>query len=226
DGGPPDPAGRRKLLRLPGRESDRVLVERDLGDPDERGPRHDAGPGGERDRPRRGRGGHHSGLRLVGPDPEAPGRGNEAGDPMSRLPILGLLFILVMATILVPLTTGSLAPAAPTAAPAVSAIVPSAAPSDAPTSHAAQKCPTPQLLPDWSGPSFFNDVLVSFNVPGYANLSAGDFQTVPCTNFLPTYLPGFWMNISTDVPLVQGIVNIWGTLWPTPNLPLADLPGY
>jgi len=145
---------------------------------------------------------------------------------MSRLPILGLLFILVMATILVPLTTGSLAPAAPTAAPAVSAIVPSAAPSDAPTSHAAQKCPTPQLLPDWSGPSFFNDVLVSFNVPGYANLSAGDFQTVPCTNFLPTYLPGFWMNISTDVPLVQGIVNIWGTLWPTPNLPLADLPGY
>ncbi|MCI4343990.1 MAG: hypothetical protein L3J92_07795 [Thermoplasmata archaeon] len=145
---------------------------------------------------------------------------------MSRLPIFGILFVLVMATFLAPITTASPAPVG-AAATASSAAPSSAAPaSEGPTTHAAQKCPTPQYLPDWSGPSFFNDVLVSFTVPGMANLSAGNFQTVPCTNFLPTYLPGFWMNISTDVPLVQGTVNIWGTIWPTPNQPLADLPGF
>ncbi|MGA8275225.1 MAG: hypothetical protein WB852_02865, partial [Thermoplasmata archaeon] len=104
----------------------------------------------------------------------------------------------------------------------------SAAPSAASTAspQAAPRCPTPQSLPDWTSSEFFDDVLVSFAVPGYANLSGAEFQTVPCLNALPTYLPGFWMNLSTDVPIQQAYVNIWGTLWPTPDQPLADLPGF
>jgi hypothetical protein len=149
------------------------------------------------------------------------------------LPVLGILLLMLTAGLLVPFTTstaagGTAPPALASASPAATAAVPATAPaasgSASPSPHSS--CPTPQELPDWTGPSFFNDALVSFVVPGYSNLSAGNFQTVPCTNFLPTYLPGFWMNISTNVPLIQGTVNVWGSLWPTENQPLADLPGF
>ncbi len=88
------------------------------------------------------------------------------------------------------------------------------------------RCPTPQNAPDWNSASFFNDVLVSFNVPGEANLSQGNFQTVPCTNVLPTYLNGFWMNVTTNVPILAGIVTIWGIAWPTPSQAYPPLPGF
>jgi hypothetical protein len=139
-----------------------------------------------------------------------------------------VLALLVTAGLLVPLATAT--PASGGAAGralAPSAVAPpTAAAGPTPGAAPGAACPTPQYLPDWTGPSFFNDALVSFSVPGYSNLSDANFQTVPCTNFLPTYLAGFWMNISTDVPLVQGTVNIWGTLWPTPDQPLTDLPGF
>ncbi len=106
-------------------------------------------------------------------------------------------------------------------------------PSGAPTATSAPqgssspvRCPTPQNAPDWNSPIFFDDALVSFSVPGQANLSGGNFQTVPCTNALPTYLNGFWMNVTTNVPILAGFVTIWGTAWPTPNSPYAPLPGF
>ncbi len=127
----------------------------------------------------------------------------------------------VLAALLAPVgLSGHAAAAAPVATPAS---VASPAASSAP---AAAKCPTPQNLAAWTGSDFFDDVLVTFTVPGLQNMSAGNFQTVPCINTLPTYLPGFWMNISTDVAISEAYVTLWGTLWPTPNQPLADLPGF
>jgi hypothetical protein len=144
--------------------------------------------------------------------------------------------VAVTALALLSMTLGPLGSAlatAPGAAPAVPADVaaaaaPSAARSTTPAAapHVGPSCPTPQNLPDWDGSEFFDDILVSFNVPGHSNQSGTNFQTVPCLNALPTYLPGFWMNISTDVPISQAFVNIWGTLWPTPGQPLGDLPGF
>jgi hypothetical protein len=129
---------------------------------------------------------------------------------MSLAPVAGAF----AASTTAPVTTAG------ASAPAAAPIPPAAAPAP------ATSCPTPQNLADWTSSSFFNDVLVSFTVPGHSNESGADFQTVPCLNSLPTYLTGFWMNISTDVPISQAYVNIWGTLYPTPNQPLADLPGF
>ncbi len=122
------------------------------------------------------------------------------------------------------LAAASPAPAGPAHGAPPSASSPSAAPT--PAAPSTDVCPTPQNLASWTSSSFFNDVLVTFTVPGHTNESGPSFQTVPCLNSLPTYLPGFYMNISTDVPISQAYVNIWGTLWPTPNQPLADLPGF
>jgi len=102
--------------------------------------------------------------------------------------------------------------------------LPSASPSSPGTSPV--RCPTPQNAPDWNSASFFNDVLVSFAVPGEENLSGGNFQTVPCSNLLPTYLNGFWMNVTTNVPILAGFVTIWGTAWPTPSNTYPPLPGF
>jgi len=142
--------------------------------------------------------------------------------------IVAVTALALLAMALSPLGTvfaaggGSASPTLPSSTTATTAALPSAAPAS--TAHPATSCPTPQNLADWTSSQFFDDVLVSFSVPGYSNLSGANFQTVPCINSLPTYLPGFWMNISTDVALAQGTVNIWGTLWPTPNQPLTDLP--
>jgi len=144
--------------------------------------------------------------------------------------IVAVTALALLAMALSPLGTvfaaggGSASPTLPSSTTATTAALPSAAPAS--TAHPATSCPTPQNLADWTSSQFFDDVLVSFSVPGYSNLSGANFQTVPCINSLPTYLPGFWMNISTDVALAQGTVNIWGTLWPTPNQPLTDLPGF
>jgi hypothetical protein len=147
---------------------------------------------------------------------------------MRHLPIIALVLLVLVAGFYAPLTTAPSSSSAPSAPlhPASPALSGAAAAPTAATPHTAPTCPTAQGLPDWTSPSFFNDVLVTFTVPGYTNLSGANFQTVPCENFLPTYLPGFWMNISTNVPISLGTVNIWGTLWPTPNQPLGDLPGF
>jgi hypothetical protein len=138
--------------------------------------------------------------------------------------VVAVTLVAVLATLLVPAGHGT-AVRAPSAAtfPGPFASGPS---QSAGHTSAGSQCPTPQNLADWTSSNFFGDVLVAFKVPGYPGLSGAAFGTVPCTNFLPTYLPGFWMNISTNVPLTQAIVNVWGTVWPTPNQPLVDLPGF
>jgi hypothetical protein len=143
---------------------------------------------------------------------------------VTAVALLGLSLAPVASALAAPAGHPGAAPAAARASTAVSA--PSSPASTAAAPHAGPVCPTPQNLPDWTSSEFFNDVLVTFTVPGHQNLSGADFQTVPCLNALPTYLPGFWMNISTDVAISQAFVNIWGTLYPTPFQPLADLPGF
>ncbi|MHB1931959.1 MAG: hypothetical protein ACYCPV_03080, partial [Thermoplasmata archaeon] len=118
------------------------------------------------------------------------------------------------------------APASLPGSPAATTAVAGSSASKASASSAPIRCPTPQNAPNWDSASFFSDVLVSFSVPGEANLSQGNFQTVPCTNVLPTYLNGFWMNVTTNVPILAGFVTIWGTAWPTPSEAYPPLPGF
>ncbi|MCI4373282.1 MAG: hypothetical protein L3K02_06545 [Thermoplasmata archaeon] len=141
--------------------------------------------------------------------------------------IVAVTVFAVFATALAPAASALFVASAP--APAASspgAAVTAAVPVTKSTPTTGPSCPTPQNLADWTSSNFFDDALVTFTVPGYPGESGAQFYTVPCLNALPTYLPGFWMNVSTDVPLLQAYVNIWGTLWPTPNQPLADLPGF
>lgn len=95
-----------------------------------------------------------------------------------------------------------------------------------PVRPVAPYCPTPQNLAVWSGPSFFHDVEVHPTVPGHAELSAGNFQIVPCTTVLPMYSNGFWFNLSTNVRLSQVVLQVWATGWPTPSNPQPWLPGF
>ncbi len=109
------------------------------------------------------------------------------------------------------------APATPTAGSAAAAASPSA-PSSTPAS-----CPTPDTSPDWNSANFFADILVTVQVPGDPALDGSNFNTVPCQNDLPTYLSYFWLNISTNVPITEAYVTIWGTSYPTgSNIPLGD----
>ncbi len=117
-------------------------------------------------------------------------------------------------------------PASLPGSPAATTVAAGPSASKASASSAPIRCPTPQNAPNWDSASFFSDVLVSFSVPGEANLSQGNFQTVPCTNVLPTYLNGFWMNLTTNVPILAGFVTIWGTAWPTPSEAYPPLPGF
>jgi len=109
------------------------------------------------------------------------------------------------------------------AGPAVaSSALPAAAPAAAPASvvHPAIApglCPTPSITPNWDSTNFFADALVTFDVPNQPTLSGSNFQMTPCPNVIPTYTNGFWMNVTTNVPLVSANVTIWGTGWPTPS---------
>ena len=99
------------------------------------------------------------------------------------------------------------------------------------TTHAAAAfppatCPTPQNAPRWNSLYFFNDVEVSFYVPHNPSLDGGGFQIGPCTNNLPTYLNGFWMNVTTNVAMVNAVVTIWATSWPNATNPLPIVKGF
>ncbi|MGI0139803.1 MAG: hypothetical protein ACREBT_01425 [Thermoplasmata archaeon] len=95
-----------------------------------------------------------------------------------------------------------------------------------PSANASNQCPTPQAAPDWTSPNFFQDALVQIQVPGYPDLSGSNFQIVPCSNTLPTYLTGFWLNVSTNVALTEAYLNVWGTTWPTAGNALPALSGF
>lgn len=90
-------------------------------------------------------------------------------------------------------------------------------------------CSTPPSAGRWGSGSggFFDSVDVQFYVPGSPGLSGSNFNTSPCSNNIPTYLNGFWMNISTDVPIDTALVSIWGLTWSLPNTPYAQpISGY
>ena len=90
----------------------------------------------------------------------------------------------------------------------------------------AGSCPTPGGSPNWAYSAFFDDAVVNFWVPGSPGLDGSNFQTVPCNNVIPTYSNGFWMNVTTNVPIQSAIVKVWGTSWPTPGNPTPDIPGF
>jgi hypothetical protein len=87
-------------------------------------------------------------------------------------------------------------------------------------------CPTPTNPGNWASANFFSDVDVSFTVPNAPSLSGAAFQTVPCTNSIPTYTEGVWLNISTDVPISQATVTMWATGWPTASNPTPPVAGF
>ncbi|MFI5414181.1 MAG: hypothetical protein ACHQ16_00695 [Candidatus Lutacidiplasmatales archaeon] len=87
-------------------------------------------------------------------------------------------------------------------------------------------CPTPSNAPNWKSLAFFNDVEVTFYVPNTPSLDGSQFQTEPCGNTIPTYVHGFWMNVTTNVPMVNAIVQIWGTTWPNATNPQNPISGF
>ena len=99
------------------------------------------------------------------------------------------------------------------------AVAPQAAPAS--TSHPASGCtPTPGGTPNWNNdPNFFDDALVTFSVPGDRAISGSNFDILPCDNVIPTYENGFWMNVSTSVPLTAVYVKTGGPPGPLPASP-------
>ena len=88
----------------------------------------------------------------------------------------------------------------------------------APT-HSVASCSTPASTGTWGtggSTGFFQSVKVQFYIPNDPALSGSNFNVTPCSNVVPTYTNGFWMNISTNVPLASAYVTIWGTTWQLP----------
>ncbi|HEY6239103.1 MAG TPA: hypothetical protein VIZ68_07965 [Thermoplasmata archaeon] len=115
-------------------------------------------------------------------------------------------------------------------APSHPAMVSSASAPPSPSSSAAPQAAscggTPGGAYNWNTPNFFTDVATTFWTPGSPSLTGSNFQPVPCTNVIPTYTNGFWVNVSTNVPLTFAFVTIWGTSWPTPSNPSPDIKGF
>lgn len=88
--------------------------------------------------------------------------------------------------------------------------------------------PIPRTItPDWStggASGFFNDVQVSFSVPGQA--APPNIPTVPAVGNVSQYTIGFYMNITTDVPITAAYVYIWATNWPQPNVGAQPIQGF
>ena len=145
--------------------------------------------------------------------------------------LVGVALLVVLVALVFPLPTSgtfAVAPSSPSAggaapgplklggagsAPPAAIALPVGAPPRA-ANQPAVSCDTPSGLPIWDSSNFFSDVLVSFYTPGQPGLSGSSFQIMPCGNTLPTYANGFWMNISTNVPMTQAIVRVWGVGWP------------
>jgi hypothetical protein len=103
------------------------------------------------------------------------------------------------------LSAGATAHATPMAssAPAAKALAPAAA------------APATTCNPHWSGIYFQRDACVTFSVPG-ANVPPS-INYVPFNSTVSQYATGFWMNVSTDYPIAEAILNIWATSWPSVN---------
>jgi hypothetical protein len=124
--------------------------------------------------------------------------------------------VLLLALVSIPVLPGSATPAAPRAAGNV-----------LPAGHPASgACPTPTISPHWGATLFDSAVLVNVSVSGYPGLSGPNFQTVPCTNTLPSNAEGMWVNLSTNVAIRDAVITIWATGWPTPSASLPSPPGF
>lgn len=93
-------------------------------------------------------------------------------------------------------------------------------------SPAASGCAGP--IPTWSGSNFFCDAVVSFAVLGQS--TPANIPLVPQVGTVSEWAPGFWVNVSTNVPLLTATVYIWATEWPTtPGAPATNgtpVPGF
>ncbi len=160
---------------------------------------------------------------------------------MRALPALAYIAVLaaLTASSLVPAAAGpthspaivpapAAVPGAPLAGASPTAALPLAPATPTVSSTPAAGCssPTPTGTPLWASTDFFADALVTFTVPGSPQLDGANFQTVPCNNVIPTYTNGFWMNVTTNVPLIAANVTIWGTGWPSPGQPAPDIPNF
>jgi hypothetical protein len=96
------------------------------------------------------------------------------------------------------------------AAPSVMAHAASPA-ARAPAAATAAPASTP-CSPHWSGIYFQRDACVSFSVPG--EIVPPSINYVPFNSTVSQYATGFWMNVSTDVPIAAAELNIWATSWP------------
>jgi hypothetical protein len=144
-------------------------------------------------------------------------------------PAIGVLAVASPSTSAAP----TLVTHAPTSSPTAAAAAPARATTDASSSASAAStpsdvfgCPTPSNPPDWKSLTFFNDVEVTFFVPNTPSLDGSQFQTAPCSNTIPTYVHGFYMNVTTNVPMVNAIVQIWGTTWPNASNPDNPITGF
>jgi hypothetical protein len=124
-----------------------------------------------------------------------------------------LLALLVLPGAALAAPAGGAAPAAPHAPVALGTAAPAAAGARASASY-VDGSPHPH----WSGTNFFNDVNVTFTVPGLLPSPDWNFTVTPTINLIPMWTNGFWMNITTDVPITYSYVTIWGyTLFPGPG---------
>lgn len=112
-------------------------------------------------------------------------------------------------------------------APASTA-TPSASPSASPSAPPSAQCQTPYTdNPVWLGGSFFRDVQVTIQVPGWPSMSGTNYNVLPCANDLPTYLAGFWVNVTTNVNISNAWLTIWGVEWQTASESSPpDIAGY
>ncbi|MCI4322574.1 MAG: hypothetical protein L3K03_00880 [Thermoplasmata archaeon] len=68
----------------------------------------------------------------------------------------------------------------------------------------------------WTTSSFFNNIQVTVSDPYVGPFS--QFATVPTINTIPMAATGFWLNISTDIPIFTANITIWGNQWPDRNV--------
>ncbi len=152
--------------------------------------------------------------------------------------IVGLFAVSAVAVVLLSSPNSAVGLSAPRAVPWVppssgegpALLDPHAGLSAAVTPSGAPQCPTPNNPPVWGGlngqdSNFFDDVQVSFSIPSSPGLSR-NFQELPCSNSLPTYTNGFWINISTNVQIVLAYLDIWGYQWPSPANPQPAISGF
>jgi hypothetical protein len=102
--------------------------------------------------------------------------------------------------------------------------------SSAPVPDAINAC---SGTPNWvSGATkFFNDVSVCYSLWGGVagpteKTDALDLPLVPHNGVIPEYANGFWVNISTNVRIIQASVCIWATGWPLPNIGAQPITGF